>query len=328
MAVAIVILALLSLNNLYFALTPGPAENVLNLINIKGAKTHPVTGELLLTTVSLHEIRLVSAIAGLFRPNYQVLSRATIIPPGESLTDNEAIVTQEMSQSQAYAATAALRYLGYPVVTSPSGVRVEGVIDTAPAASVLRFGDVIVAADGSAVHRSADLKTLLGRLKVGDTVTLKVVRGAETIEVRTKTIVGPDGPAVPIVGIETSDVSDVHHLPLAIKINSLGIGGPSAGLMFAVGIVDLLNKSDIARGRIIAGTGEIGVNGEVKPIGGVEEKVAGAKNAHAQLFLVDRVDSAEACAVRGNLPVVSVATLAEAITVLTDPRAAAAHMCP
>ena len=97
--------------------------------------------------------------------------------------------------------------------------------------------------------------------------------------------------------------------------------------MFAVGIVDLLSPADIAHGRVIAGTGEITVDGDVRPVGGVRQKIEGAKRAKAQLFLVPRVEAREACSVAGNLPVHSVDTLKEAIRVLTDARAAAAHAC-
>lgn len=323
-AVAIVLLGLLGLHIPYFALEPGPAENVLKLISIQGAKTQPVTGKLLLTTVSLHEIRVVEAVVGLFRPDYQVISRAALVGPGETPTDVEIRTAQQMSESQIFAAAAALRYLGYPVRSDPSGVRVEDFsIQAAPAAAILHLGDVIVGMDGSTIRTSADLKNAMRRHKPGDTVSLKVVRATKTLEVRTKTI-GQAG--TPILGIYPSEVPQVR-LPLAVSIKSLGIGGPSAGLMFAVGIVDLLSKPDFARGRIIAGTGEITVDGHVKAIGGVQEKVAGARKAHAQLFLVPRDDSREACAVSGDLPIAVVNTLAEAITVLRDPHAAAARAC-
>jgi PDZ domain-containing protein len=322
----IVLIGVLGLNIPYFVLTPGPAVNVLKLIQIQGAKTTRPTGQLLLTTVSVEEIRVIQAIVGFFRPDYQVVSRSTIVPPGQSSNAVQVQNTQEMSQSQVFAAAAALRYLGYRVRTDPAGASIEDVASDAPAASVLQLGDTIVGVDGTAVHTSDDFKHIIERHKVGDDVSIKIIRGTQTIVVRTKTVARPDAPSQPIVGVVLTDLPDVH-LPLAVRINSLGIGGPSAGMMFAVGIVDLLSKIDVARGRVIAGTGEITVNGQVMPVGGVREKVAGAKHAHAQLFLVPSDESREACSVRGDLPVYSVDTLAQAIKVLTDPHYATTRAC-
>jgi len=325
-AAVIVIIGVLGLNIPYFALAPGPAVNVFAITQITGAKTGPVHGKLLLTTVELQEIRVVQAITGWFRSDYQIVSRSTIVPPGQSSQDVQVHTAQEMSESQVFAAAAALRYLGYPVETTPSGVRVDDVTADAPAASVLHLGDTIIAVDGATVRTATQLRGAVERHRVGDALSLKVIRGTQTIEVRTKTIGRPDAPSDPIVGILTTDVPDVH-LPLAVKIDALGIGGPSAGMMFAVGIVDLLSNVDIARGRVIAGTGEITVDGQVKPVGGVQEKVAGAKHAHAELFLVPTAESHDACVVRGTLPVYAVDTLTQAIQVLTDPRVAAARAC-
>ncbi len=322
----IVILGVLGLNIPYFVLTPGPTVNVLKLIQIQGAKTSRPTGQLLLTTVSVEEIRIVQAIVGFFRPDYQVVSRATIVPPGQTSGAVQVQNTQEMSQSQIFAAAAALRYLGYPVRTDPAGASVQDVASDAPAASVLELGDTIVGVDGTTIRTSDDFRRAIARHKVGDDVSIKIVRGTQTVVVRTKTVARPDAPSQPIVGVVLSDLPDVH-LPLAVRIDSLGIGGPSAGMMFAIGIIDLLSTSDIARGRIIAGTGEITVGGQVMPVGGVREKVAGAKRAHAKLFIVPMDESHEACSVRGDLPVYAVNTLPEAIKVLTDPRFAAAHVC-
>jgi PDZ domain-containing protein len=249
-----------------------------------------------------------------------------IVPPGQTSNDVQTHTTQEMSESQIFAAAAALRYLGYPVRTDPAGASVEDVTENAPAASVLHLGDTIVGIDGVTVRTSEDFRRAVLRHKVGETVSIKVMRGTQTIVVQTKTIPRPEAPDQPIVGVLLSDVPQVH-LPVAVRIDSLGIGGPSAGMMFAIGIIDLLSRTDIAHGRIIAGTGEITVDGQVRPVGGVQEKVAGAKHAHAQLFIVPTAESHEACAVRGDLPVYAVDTLKEAIQVLTDPRVAKTHAC-
>ncbi len=324
----IVVLSLVFLNIPYIALTPGPAENVVDLIVIKGAKTSPVSGRLLLTTVSLHEIKLGEAIIALFDPSSAIIPRSAFIPRGDTDKDVEQRTTQQMQESQVFAAAAALRYLGYTVPITPTGVRVEDVDPAAPAAAALHRGDVIVGADGATIRAGEEFRKAVHRHHVGDVISLRVVRGAKTVVLQTKTIARdpkaktPD----PIVGIITTDVPQVR-LPLAVKIDSLGIGGPSAGLMFAVGIVDLLNHSDIAQNRIIAGTGEITVDGTVNPVGGVEQKVAGAKRAHAQLFLVPAAEADKACAVAGDLPVFAIENLKQAIAVLTNQAVASSRRC-
>jgi Lon-like protease len=318
LAAVVVILGTLALHVPYYAITPGPAQNVPDLISLSGAETTPVSGKLLLTTVSLFgEIRLIDAVYGLFDQDFQVISRSAIIPAGETDRDVEQRTTQQMQESQVYAAAAALSYLGYKVPIVPTGVRVEDVEPGAPAATKLHTGDVIVGADGSVVHKHEEFTALVRRHRVGDEIVLKVVRGGKAVQVRTRTIASERSASVPIVGIFTSEVAQVGRLPLAVKIDSLGIGGPSAGLMFALGIVDLLNKSDLVRGRTVAGTGEITVDGVVKPVGGVRQKIVGAKDAHANLFLVPSVEVLEACeAARGDLPIYAVDNLKQAVAVL------------
>ncbi len=326
-AIGILIVSSLNIRVPYFALTPGPAQDVGKLISIKGADTGPVHGQLLLTTVSLHEIRVAEAVRGWFDPSIAILSRSAIIPPGSSEREVEQRTSAQMEESHVLAAAAALKLLGYTVDVRPTGARIRAISDGVPASESLRRGDVVVGADGQPVRKTEDLVDLIRRHKVGDEIVLRIQRGTETVEVRTKTVGRPENPAEPLIGIHLETVPRVS-LPLAIEINSLGIGGPSAGLMFALGIFDLLDRGDLTRGRTIAGTGEITIDGEVGPVGGIRQKVEGARRAGAHLFVVPLAELDQACAIARGMPVTGVEDLKQAIEALRGPVDAKARSCP
>jgi PDZ domain-containing protein len=297
------------------------------LIDIKGASTTPVRGQLLLTTVSLHEIRVAEAVRGWFDPTTAILSRSTIIPPGSSETEVEQRTTAQMEESHIFAAAAALGLLGYEVTVEPSGVRVQAVGNGVPAAEILRSGDVVVGADGLPVKQAEDLVAAIKRHSVGDDIGLRIKRGNETVDVSTRTVGRPENPAEPIIGVEIETVPNIH-LPVAIKIESKGIGGPSAGLMFALGIYDLLDPGDLTRGRIIAGTGEIGIEGNVGAVGGIRQKVEAARRVHADVFIVPTGELGQACDVSKEMPVVGVDNLKQAVEALRATRGTPARSCP
>jgi PDZ domain-containing protein len=326
-AAAILVIAVFYLRIPYFALTPGPVQDVGTLIAVKGAKTTPLKGQLLLTTVSLHEIRIGEAMRGWFDPSIAILSRSAIIPPGSSEDEVEQRTTAQMEESHVFAAAAALKLLGYAVKVEPTGVRVRAIEDGVPASQALRGGDVVVGADGLPVKRPEDLIAAIHRHKVGDSIGLRIMRGTETIEVTTKTIGRSENPVDPMIGISIEPVPRIQ-LPLAIQIESLGIGGPSAGLMFGLGIYDLLDAGDLTMGRVVAGTGEIEIDGTVGPVGGIRQKIESARRAGAELFIVPTVELEQACAVAKGMPVVGVDRLKQAVDALRSPRSGFAHSCP
>lgn len=310
----------------YFAIRPGPAPDVTQLIEITGAETKPVSGHLLLTTVSLQEIRVAEAIRSWFDSDYQIIPRSAIIPPGGDEEDAQRQTMAQMDESQEHAAAAALTFLGYEVKFTDVGTRVVGLDASGPAAKVLKADDVIVSADAAPIRRAEELRAALGRHEVGDTVVLKVLRGTTELTVRTKTIGDPRDPTRPIIGVLLSDVPRVT-LPLAVDIESLGIGGPSAGLMYALGIVELLDSSDMTKGRTIAGTGAIRLDGVVEQVGGVRQKVTAARGAGAELFIVPLPELADACDVAGDMPVLGVQTLKDAVSALRGAQVPAGRTC-
>jgi PDZ domain-containing protein len=273
------------------------------------------------------DVRIGGAVRDWIDPNYTTVPRSVLIAPDETEEEAEQRVTDQMTESQDRAGAAALSFLGYDVKITNTGARVLSVAADAPASRVLKRGDLIVSADSKPVTNPDDLAKVIGAHRVGDEVVLEVVRGSKRLTVRSGTVAHPDDPADPIIGVVIEAAPRVD-LPLAVKIDSLQIGGPSAGLMFALGIVDLLNGSDLTKGRTVAGTGEISVDGTVGPVGGVRQKIGGARSRGATLFLVPLVELDEACAAAGDLSVVGVENLRDAVRVLTEGERSPERACP
>jgi Lon-like protease len=300
----------------YVVLKPGPTVNTLGsdngkeVIQVTNADTSTSTGQLRLTTVGVQpDVELVWAIRGWFSNEQAVVPRALIYPPDRSEKQVEQQNAQDFQVSQTSAETVALRELGYPVETF-----VTAVTAGSPAAGVLQKDDIITAIDGTTVTSRDKLTELVRAKPAGTTLTVAYTRGGKpgTAKITTKADKGSD---VPRIGIEI-DQRQPH--PFTVKIDLDEIGGPSAGLMFTLGIIDKLRPADLTGGKIIAGTGTINDDGEVGPIGGIPQKLVGAKNAGAQIFLVPADNCAEAVrnAVPG-LPMARVATVDDALTAIS-----------
>jgi PDZ domain-containing protein len=176
------------------------------------------------------------------------------------------------------------------------------------------------------MKQKEDLVAEVHRRGVGQSIKLQLLRGREKLDVTVTTIGKPQNPREPVIGVVIDTLPQIE-LPLAIEIDSRGIGGPSAGLMFAVGIVDLLDPQDLTKGRVIAGTGEIQLGGKVTAVGGVQQKVEAAKRVKADLFLVPEDELEQACSIAGELAVVAVGDLRQAIDVLDGERPPADRRC-
>jgi PDZ domain-containing protein len=219
-----------------------------------------------------------------------------------------------MSQSQKIAAAVALRYLGYHVTARPNGVEVTLVYPDAPANGKLEVGDVIVEANGKKVATTDDLRKGMEGVKPGDSVTFGVRRSGGVRDVELGTQADPQDAKRAIVGVQVEQSADIK-LPLAVKINAGQIGGPSAGLAFALDIVDELGD-ELDHDRRIVVTGALDLDGRVVEIGGIEQKTVAAKDAHADLFLVPDANAAPARRYGGSLRIVPVSTFREALSIL------------
>jgi len=302
----------------YVMLRPGPVVNTLGdtgknpLISVTGHPTYPASGRLDLTTVSLlggpgERITLWQALGGWMDHTVSVVPEEEIFPKGQTAQQTQQQNAEEMTTSQEAATAAALDELG---ITVPTTLKVSDVDAKAPAAAAIKAGDVIVGVDGKPTDTLDALRSALGEVSPGQPVTVRVSRSGVERDVQTRTTKGDDGRTVLGVFLDP-----VFRFPFQVKIEIENIGGPSAGMMFALGIIDVLTPGNLTGGKTIAGTGTIDSDGTVGPIGGIQQKLVGARDAGARWFLAP---AGNCSAVVGHVPsgmqVVRVSTLAEART--------------
>lgn len=318
----------------YVKLSPGPTFNVIGtddgkpVIAISGAQTYPTTGSLDMTTVSelggpRGGLTFVDALVSWFSSSSAVLPTRLLFP--ENLTSDQNRTRQQLmfSTSQSNAVAAAMRYLGRPITTQ---LVVTSVVGDSPADGLLLPGDEIISIDGAPVSHPSDVVAAVRAKPVGTTFDFLVSRnGVDDAGViadgvrshqRIASTVNPDDATKAYIGI---GVGEYYSAGFPIDFTLQDIGGPSAGTMFAVGIIDKLTPGDLAQGRHIAGTGTIDADGKVGPIGGIRQKLAGARSAGAELFLMPQTHCAEAQDhIPDGLRVVPITTLAEGVQAIQN----------
>jgi Lon-like protease len=301
------------------ALTPGPAEDVLVRIKVQGGTpVYDSKGKLYLTSVGIDDdVRFYEALLDLANRDVELRHRAELFPEGDNNDQIDRENVQLMDQSKTVAQVVALRELRYKV--EPTGVRVSDVVRGTPADGRLKAGDRILQVDGRAVASIDQVRTAITSHRTGERVAFLVSREDKPTSVAVR-VADDDGR--PRVGVELQELFE--NLPVKVTIETENIGGPSAGLMFALSIIDRLTPEDLTGGRRIAGTGEISVDREVLPIGGVAEKLVAARRQGATVFLIPADNCPD---VRGRVPsglrLVRVATLDDALRFLRQPGAAA-----
>jgi Lon-like protease len=318
--VAVSIVAASFISVPYVILSPGPTLNTLGtlvahrgakpLIEISGTRTYPTRGHLNLVTVSYQggpgdSFNVFTALQAWLSPHEAVVPEQELFGTGLTQQQVTRQDTEAMVSSQQTAEAAALCQLRISFDTIDT---IKAVEPGMPAAGVLKPGDVIVAVDGTPVTCRANAGDLIRARRPGAPVLLTVSRGRVTRHVRLKTA---DVQGTPVVGVQ---VVESYRFPFPVKINVGDIGGPSAGMMFALGIIDKLTPDNLTGGRFIAGTGEISADGTVSPIGGIQQKMAGARAAGATVFLAPAANCTDtAGAVPAGLRLVKVSTLAGAV---------------
>jgi Lon-like protease len=300
---------------MYYVYLPGPARDVETLVEITGAKTYSSEGSLFLTTVTIDtEVTFFELVqAGL--DSQKAVVDAAAVNQGASLDQLRDQQNEEMRQSKLAARVVALGALGLGRPTG-DGAEIVETLEGAPADGVLRPGDVIVGVQGRDVQTTCDVSSIMRTVEPGERVTVTYTRDeerdtADDIEAARNE---QDGSA--LIGVRMTDVNFEFEPDVHARFETGAIGGPSAGLMFALGLYDRLTPDDLTGGRRIAGTGTIRCDGSVGPIGGVEEKIAGAEREGAELFLSPIADAEAAEKAAKDLTVVPVATFADAVEYL------------
>jgi len=303
-----------------YLLLPDRAKPLEDKVQVQGEKDGG-SGGIYYVDVIVRKATLLEELVARARPDgADVVPEQALVPPGSSFGDRRRQNLRQMDRSQEVAAAVALRELDYDVDAEPEGALVVAVATDAPAAGKLEPTEVIVAVDGAPVRTPDDLRRLIAKRKPGDTVRLRVRAGGATRVVEVGTIESPQEPGRPIVGIQVEQFADIK-LPIGVEIDLGGVGGPSAGLAFALDVVEEL-RGDVDRGLRVAVTGELELDGGVLPIGGVKQKVIGARRSGADVFLVPAGDNAvEARRHAGDLRIIPVESFRQALRALaTLPR--------
>jgi len=303
----------------FVKLAPGPTYNVVGevdgspVIEITGTQTYPTTGSLDMTTVMESGgprggLTFVDAMASWFNSADAVVPRELIYPNDVSGEDVKTRQAMLFNTSESYAIAAALDYLKLPLKTE---VVVTAVYSDTPAANILFPKDQILSVNGVEVTEPKNVSETVRSNPAGTEFAFGIDRDGEAKSVSVTSADNPDNPGTTYIGI---GVGMFYAAEFDINFTLQDVGGPSAGTMFAVGIIDKLTPGDLAKGRHIAGTGTMSPDGKVGPIGGIRQKLAGARGAGAELFLIPAVHCKEAEGfIPDGLTVTPITTLTDAV---------------
>lgn len=317
MALAIMTTGAWAVDLPFYAFSSGPVGDAVDAVDVEGTEIFAPSGKLMMLTVSGQEVNLFEAVVAGFDPDVDLVPESAIRSPDESDEDFVLRNRASMDLSTETAITVALRRLGYEITPTSDGIRVVEVVAGAPAASLIQVDDVILEVDGQVVTLVEELAPLVTANAVGDTIELKIRRSGEEVSLSVELAAREDEPARPMIGITAENLNPRFDFPFAINIEAGQIGGPSAGMMYTLAVMDLLSPDDLTRGHVIAGTGTIDIEGNVGPIGGVRQKVVAAEAAGAEVMLVPATNYDEALTARRyGMELVPVATLDEVLTAL------------
>jgi len=305
---------------------PGPVYDTLGdvtiggketpMIQIPDERTYPADGSLDLLTVSIVGNRenlpnWLEIAAAYFDPSKAVVPVDAIYPEGESLEDSNEQGQVDMANSQKEAIAAALTDLGYEF---SSTLTVAETSPDAPADGVLEPGDVIVSVNGSTFADVTGLRAAIAENGIDTPAEIAITRDGEPMTFEITPVLSEEDGTTPIVGIV---VGGDYEFPFDVQIQLENVGGPSAGMMFALGIIDKLTPGDLTGGEVVAGTGTISATGAVGEIGGIRQKLYGARNNGAEWFLAPESNCGD---VTGHIPdgltVFAVETLDDALAAL------------
>lgn len=298
----------------YFALSAGPVSDVVeNVVLLDGVEGFASDGELMMLTVSVQGVNAYEMMAAALDPTVDLLRQEALKPPDETDEEYRERGLQQMDQSKENAIAVALERVGGDVMIGSDGVEVVDLVESAPASSVLEIGDIITSVEGVEVMVAQDIGQQLADNEPGDTVVVEIQRDSEPVEVEIELTAAEDDPSVPLVGILAQTVNPRYP----VDINSSNVGGPSAGMMYTIGIIDRLTPGDITNGHVVAGTGTIAPDGSIGGIGGIRQKVVAARAAGADIVLVPESNYEDALSAPAEgIEIVAVANVDDALAFL------------
>jgi PDZ domain-containing protein len=300
---------------------PNGAHPVATKVAVQGKQDPRGPGGIYYVDVTVRKVRWLERLLPFLRPDGASLVPAhAVTAPGESFRERVAEARVEMARSEEVAAAVALRAGGLDVTTTPRGVLVEAVAVDVPAAKVLDGGDVIVSAAGKQTLTVGELRRATASVRPGGALALRLRRDGKTLDRSVTTVAAPDDARKAIIGIRVAQDARIR-LPLKVDIDLGNVGGPSAGLPFALQIYQELGN-DVDGGNRVAATGEIELDGSVGSVGGIKQKTYGVRSSGADVFLVPAGENAAtARRYAGGLRIIPVESFEQALHALeTLPR--------
>lgn len=293
----------------YLAYSAGPVSDAADSIVVEESDFYPPEGELLMLTVVTQDVNIFEAAIAGVDPTVDLVRKQAVRREGETDEEYRNRVLQQMDDSNYRSIAVAMAYLGYELV--PTEVVINDLLEEVPAADVLELGDAIITVNGRDIQTVDDFAPALEGYEVGDSIDMTVERDGSEVDLEVELAEREDEPGVPMIGIVLGELTEP---PFPIEIRAGDVGGPSAGMMHTIAIVDSLTEGELTNGEVIAGTGTIDLDGKVGSIGGIRQKVVAAEAAGAEYILVPEGNYESALtAERDDIEIVSVATLDEAI---------------
>ncbi len=296
----------------YNIVKPSRALELADLITVEG-KDQDDRGAIYLVTVSQQRATPFTLFYAFFDPYTDIVPTSAVIPVGMSEHEYRLLQAENMNESRLIAQVVALRYLGYDIEIISEGVEVVGFLDNAPSKPDLMLGDKLISVDGKQVFLASEVSLLVQDRRVGESVRIALIRKGSLMELELVTGEHPEEEGLPYLGIYIKTLPWEVEIPHHIVVDTGRIGGPSAGMMFALEIINQLMEEDITAGRKIAGTGTIDFTKNIGRIGGVTQKVIAAEKIGAEIFLVPDANYEEARKAANHIIVVPVNSLDQAL---------------
>jgi Lon-like protease len=323
LVLAVVVVGLYVIPSDQYIFLPDKARPLAPYVAVKGEKQDSDGGGIYYVAVEVKKASLLEKLFHGLHEGSTLVPAAAVKAPGESEKQHQAQELQAMAESQEIGAAVALRSLGFKVPVDSPGTVIAAVAPKGPSAGKLDANDIIVSVDGQPTPFLPALRRAIGKHRPGQQVQLKVRRGDKVSTVRVKTTADPKDKSRPLIGVLTScalQQATKIDLPVPVHIDLGQVGGPSAGLAFALEVAEKLGH-DVDRGHKVAATGEMCLDGTVAPVGGLKQKTIGAKRAGAEVFLVPAGENAqEARRYAGNMRVIPVNSYRQALRALATLR--------
>ncbi|MBM7623805.1 PDZ domain-containing protein [Sporohalobacter salinus] len=324
LTISLIILAVVVLSSVwptdYYLESPGVAKDLSPLVEVENDYSQNIEGQFRLTAVSLEPASLleyyyVSFFGG---EGVSLTPLKRQLPSGVDPKEYFEMMKDVMHESQLKAQAVALRQAGYEPKVTGKGAKIVEVLEDSNARGKLKKNDVIIKVDGKDINLLTEVVNEIRARKIGELVKIKIKRGKKELDYKIKTKELEENPGQPSLGVLISSYQRSYDFPIEIKVDAGEIGGPSAGLMFTLEILNQITPTDLTHGYNIAGTGTIGLDGKVGKISGVKQKILAAEKEEVDIFLAPAENYEAAKEAASKVKVVSVKDIQETVRFLNS----------